>query len=225
MMTSPRALFFDACDVLYFRPRAQRHARLRAFLERLGLPSSNDSIRAAAAPVAEPARTGAISCNAYYDAILAACGVADAALLAEGRAAMAADHADVTLHDGVIPTLHALRERGFALGVITDSVSPATEKLRWLHGRGLDIPWDAFADSCDLGVCKPDPRIYRAALDACAAAASASAFVGHKTSELVGARAVGMTTVAVYSDPDAVADYYIGQFAELLTLPFSGGSK
>ena len=215
---TPHALFFDACDVLYVR--RQRDTRLRAFLERLGLSSaSNDRIRAAAAPVAAPARRGAIARDAYYDAILAGCGVADTALLPEGRAAMAADHADIILHDGVIPTLHALRERGFALGVITDSVAPAAEKLRWLRSRGLDIPWDAFADSCDLGVCKPDPRIYRAALDACGVTPDESVFVGHKTSELTGARAVGMTTVAVYYDPDAVADHYLRRFADLLALP------
>lgn len=222
MITTPRALFFDACDVLYFRPRSERHARLRAFLERQGFPSpSSDDIRAAIAPVAEPARIGAIPRDAYYDAILAALGVADTSLLAEGRAAMAADHASITLHDAVIPTLHALRQRGFLLGVVTDSVCVSAEKLRWLHSRGLDIPWDAFADSCEVGAAKPDPRIYRAALDACGVSPSESAFVGHKASELAGASALGMTTIAVYADPDAVAvaDHHIQQFADLLTLP------
>lgn len=65
-----------------------------------------------------------------------------------------------------------------------------------------------------------DPRIYRAALDACGVSPSESVFVEHKASELAGAHAIGMATVAVYYDADAVADHYIRQFAGLLTLPF-----
>lgn len=216
-----RALFFDADGVLYHRPAPD--IRLRSFLERHAFPlPSDERITAAVATVAEPAKLGAIPRDALFDAILAACGVAQDGLLPEGRAALAADAADVTLYDGVSSTLHALRERGFMLGVVTDSVSPAAEKLRWLRAAGLDIRWDAFADSCELGACKPDPRIYQAALDACGVAASESVFVGHKASELAGARALGMATVAVYYDADATADHYIRQLADLLALPFLG---
>jgi FMN phosphatase YigB (HAD superfamily) len=44
-------------------------------------------------------------------------------------------------------------------------------------------------------------------------------FVGHKASELRGARAVGMKTVAFNYDDGAEADMYVEHFGDLLKLP------
>jgi len=167
---------------------------------------------------------GSVGREALNDAILAAYGVTDDALLASGRTALAADDADITLYGGVPETLYELRRRGFKLGVVTDSVSPTAEKLRWFRSRGLALAWDAFANSCEVGVRKPHLRIYQAALEQCGVSPAEALFVGHKASELDGARAVGMLTAAVYRDADAIAEYPLDAFTDLLSLSVLSGA-
>lgn len=86
---SVRALFFDADDVLYHRPA--HDTCLSVFLERRGMSlPSTDHIRQAIAPVAIPAKLGAIPRDALYNATLAACGVAEHVMV-EGCTALATD--------------------------------------------------------------------------------------------------------------------------------------
>ena len=71
----------------------------------------------------------------------------------------------------------------------------------------------------DMGVRKPDPKPYHAALSQLGLTSEQAVFVGHRASELAGARAVGMKTIAFNYDKDASADYYIENFADLLKTP------
>jgi FMN phosphatase YigB (HAD superfamily) len=48
---------------------------------------------------------------------------------------------------------------------------------------------------------------------------SQAVFVGHKSSELEGARQVGMKTIAFNYDDTAKADFYIENFSDLINLP------
>jgi FMN phosphatase YigB (HAD superfamily) len=73
-------------------------------------------------------------------------------------------------------------------------------------------------------VCKPDPRIFQAALDQLGISPAQAVFVGHLKTELDGARSVGMGTVAFNQESLAVADHTIQNFAELLELPFVKGT-
>ncbi len=73
--------------------------------------------------------------------------------------------------------------------------------------------------SYEVGVQKPDPKIYQLALQQLGLTPDQAIFVGHKSSELEGARNVGMNTVAFNYDPDAKADIYIEKFSELADLP------
>ena len=66
---------------------------------------------------------------------------------------------------------------------------------------------------------KPDPRIYGAAMQQLGVTSDQVVFVGHKPSELDGAHAVGMKTIAFNYEKNAQADFYIQQFPELLKLP------
>ena len=214
-----KACFFDADRVLYYRADRTRHRR--AFLARHGIAAvAEDALRAATGEVYHRAFIGQASEADLFNALLAAHGVTDGQMLEEGRRAMAADQADITLYPGVIVTLGALRARGVRLGVITDSASSSADKLRWFRGQGLTLGWDAFANSCEVGARKPDPRIYRAALTQAGVVAEESVFVGHKASELVGARALGMATVAFRPDADAEAPITLFDFVDLLALPF-----
>lgn len=62
--------------------------------------------------------------------------------------------------DDVIPTLEILRANGFKLGI----VSNWDERLRpLLRELKIDHYFDAMAISCEVGVCKPDPAIFKQA--------------------------------------------------------------
>ena len=214
-----RALFFDADGVLY--THGDRQAHLRAFLAGQGLALPPwERLRPAIAATVKQAVIGAIARDALYDAILTACGLSDAALVAQGRAALVADDAHIIIRNGVPQTLRTLAARGVKLGVITNSASGAAEKLAWLRARGVEVRWDSFVSSCEVHLRKPDPAIYRLALARCGVEAHDAVFVGHSASELRGARDAGLATIAIDPDAGAQADVTLGTFVELLELSF-----
>lgn len=219
-MKRARAVFFDAHGVLY--DRAQAYPRLRALLRRWEIAERTDAeLRPVVEATVRRAMIGLASEREVFLAYLDAYGVTDPLLREEGCQAQTADHADIRLSEGVMPTLWALRARGLRLGVITDTVAATPEKLAWLRASGLDLDWDAFANSREVGARKPDARIYLAALEQAGVRAEEAVFVGHSARELAGARAVGMATVAFQPDPgaDTEADVTIAHFADLLALP------
>ncbi len=68
------------------------------------------------------------------------------------------------LVDGMAEVLHTLKARGYKLGLVADT----RPKTAWnvLHQHGLYDLFDTLAISEEVGCEKPDPRIFRAALDA-----------------------------------------------------------
>jgi FMN phosphatase YigB (HAD superfamily) len=97
---------------------------------------------------------------------------------------------------------------------------PTSEKLEWLRAQQLDWRWDCFVNSCEVGYEKPSPQIYRKALEILRVKPYETLFVGHSQKELIGAKQQGIWTALVNPDPDArSADFYLTQFADLLTLP------
>ena len=97
----------------------------------------------------------------------------------------------IELYDDVLPTLATLRQRGHPTVLISNcswATRPTVERL------GLDRACDAVVLSCELGARKPDPAIYRAALDALDARADDAVFVDDQTAYCDVARALGIDT-------------------------------
>jgi HAD superfamily hydrolase (TIGR01509 family) len=209
------AIFFDAGDILYHRPN-KRQNLARFLAQHAAIPASDFEARRAA--LTERAYCGEIERGAYYRALLALYGVQEDAL-DEGVVALERDDETVEIMPGVPETLRALKRRGFVLGIITDTALPSHIKLEWFSKAGFGDVWDAIISSTEMGVRKPNPAIYAAALEQCGVAAQRAAFVGHRTVELDGAKALGMLTIALHYDPDARADFHLDQFADLITLP------
>jgi HAD superfamily hydrolase (TIGR01509 family) len=222
-MTPPdaqvQALSFDANGVLYHRIRQRQHLAQFLAHHAVAMPARK-FIRQATRSIRDQATLGAVPREALFDAILEVCGVADADLRQAGRQALAADEATIALYEGVAATLYSLQARGVKLGIITNSATPTREKLRWFAACGLDLRWDTFVNSCEVGVRKPDLRIYEIALRRCAVLPSAAAFVGHDAADLAGASAAGMKTIAFQPTPDAQADMTVAHFADLLARLF-----
>ncbi len=98
-------------------------------------------------------------------------------------------------YDDVEPALRKLRERGLRLGV----VSNWDTRLRGIcAGLGLDRLVDFIVISAEVGVRKPDPRIFHAALEQAGVAASEALHVGDLPEEdVAGARAAGIEAVLI----------------------------
>ena len=132
---------------------------------------------------------------------------------------MKKDENNVQFFEGVKETLLALKEAGYLLGIVTDTANPLHAKLTWFERGGFGHVWDAITSSLDVGVRKPDPKIYCAALKQLGVTVEQTVFLGHKKSELDGARNVGIRTIAFNYDDDALADYYVKNFADILKVP------
>ena len=96
---------------------------------------------------------------------------------------------------GAIETLHELRRRGLMLGLI--SVCSEEVALLWEETPFAGL-FDSTVFSCSVGLRKPDPAIYRLALDQLGVEPAEAMFVGDGANdELAGAERVGMRAVLI----------------------------
>lgn len=115
--------------------------------------------------------------------------------------------------------LAVLRERGFNLGIITDTMYPLEWKMKRLKKAGVAEFINIIACSTELGAHKPDPLVYRYAVEQAKLTPADTAFVGHLGSELDGAHQAGMTTIAINYDPGTQADFLCQSIGLLPSLP------
>ncbi|WIM96017.1 HAD family hydrolase [Actinoplanes oblitus] len=118
---------------------------------------------------------------------------APAAIRAAMPARVDALRADTQLRPDAVSALTAIRHRGVRTALISDCTH---ELPAFLPGLPVAPLLDAQIFSVELGVCKPDPRIYLAACSQLDVAPEDCLYVGDGGShELSGAAAVGMTPV------------------------------
>ena len=92
--------------------------------------------------------------------------------------------------------LEGLRDRGLKLGLVSNAFDPGWLLHRDLEQMGLADRLDFAVFSSEVGVRKPDPRIFRRALAALGVEPESALFVGDRLYEDVrGAGELGMTTV------------------------------
>ncbi len=211
-----QALIFDAGDILYFRP--QRGCEFAAFLTGLGL-EVNPNHRQQKKEIEYQAYRGQITHDEYREAIVRMYGITQPDLVARGKQSLIDDDDNVQFFEGVADTLRALKKQGFLLSIVTDTANSISTKLKWFESGGFGHVWDSIISSMDIGTRKPDPQIYQAALQQLGVTADQAVFVGHRASELAGAHAVGMQTIAFNYDEDAQADFFIEKFSDLLKVP------
>lgn len=98
-------------------------------------------------------------------------------------------------YDDVEPALRRLKGAGLSLGVISNWDG----RLAWvLDGLGLASWFDTIVSSADVGLHKPDPRIFELACARVGVAPRDAVHVGdHHYADVVGATAVGMGAVLI----------------------------
>lgn len=99
---------------------------------------------------------------------------------------------------GTGEALDRLRAAGLRLGVVSNSDGRVEEALR---AAGIDDRFDVILDSALVGVEKPDPAIFRAALAALDVGPEEALYVGDLYDvDVVGARAAGIEAVLLVAD-------------------------
>lgn len=110
--------------------------------------------------------------------------------------------------DGLLGALDSLRSAGISLGLVSDvgfAKGEATRRLLRVAGVLPFLECEIFSD--EVGVCKPRPEIFHAALERLSCAPADWAHVGDlMRNDVAGARALGGTGVRYlefFDDPEA----------------------
>jgi len=104
---------------------------------------------------------------------------------------------------GAKEMLEDVRARGYSIGLISDVAWGLTSDfpMRDMKHYGLDEYFDDFVFSTDVGIRKPNPRIFKLAMFNIGAKAEESIYVGNNLqADIKGALGVGMTAVLKRSD-------------------------
>jgi putative hydrolase of the HAD superfamily len=214
-----RGIFFDATDVFYARRESATTFALN-LLKSLGLRADvSEEDRARLQSLREQATEGRIGYAEYWDTFLRLRNVTDASQRKTMVKQIVEHVHQVVAIPGGREAMRGLKQRGFVLGIVTDTMYPVEWKMAWLARARVAEFVDVVACSTVLGAHKPNPEIYLHALRQARLQPSEAAFVGHDAGELAGARQAGMKTVAVNYDPEAKADYYCKSLVDLLNVP------
>ncbi len=104
----------------------------------------------------------------------------------------------------MVAAVRAIRSAGLRTAALTNNwAEPAPAAERFAGLRGL---FDVFAESCVLGMRKPDPRIYEHVLAELALPPARVVFLDDMGRNLKPARAMGMATIKVDDPADALRE-------------------
>jgi putative hydrolase of the HAD superfamily len=198
------AVFLDAGDTL-LAPFPSFEGRFVAVARAEGVEFHEARVAAAFAAATrravwptdwtDPATQRAFWHGHYLDILGELQHAGDRAALADVLFEAFTDPAAYRLFDDARPALQALAARGLKLGVISN-FEPWLATV--LELEGVADLFAATAISGVLGVAKPEPGIFRAALDQAGVDPAGAVHVGdHVELDVAGARAVGMTGVLI----------------------------
>ncbi len=104
---------------------------------------------------------------------------------------IAKEIASIALYPETEEVLHELRQKKLRIGMISNLASPYTSTF---FSLGLDKLVDHYVFSCDIGMIKPNPKIYVYELQALCVQPSETIMVGDKIpQDVLGPKVVGIT--------------------------------
>jgi putative hydrolase of the HAD superfamily len=217
-----RAVLFDAGGTLIHLD-GERVCRAVGvgFEEERFRQSESDAVGAVRALVLErPDSTDADRIPLFFDRLLAGLGVEGAESRRNSAGAIWAEHQRLNLWsrraDGALETLETLRARGYRTAVISN----ADGRVRGLlEEAGLTPHLEFVVDSAEVGLEKPDPRIFHAATERLGLAPAACLYVGDIYEiDVVGARRAGLEPVLIGHGPAPAEVRRVTSLAALLAL-------
>ena len=199
-MSRLRAVLFDAGNTLVFLDYDRMAEGVGAAL---GLSLTGEALAAGATEAAnamERAGNDQERAAAYLEALFRSSGI-PAARMPEVRECLQRMHRErhlwCSVPDRTHEALGRLKAAGLRLGIVSNSDGRVEQALT---AAGLREYFDVVIDSSLVGVEKPDPAIFRAALDALGTAPEEALYVGDLYDvDVVGARAAGMDAVLLTS--------------------------
>lgn len=159
----------------------------------------------------------------YFDRMLTGLGVSQPEARRDAATRVAAEHQRANLWSrpgpGAAETLAELSARRYRMAV----VSNADGRVRGLLEAAGVTPWLEFVvDSAEVGLEKPDPRIFHAATERLGLPPSSCAYVGDIYEiDVEGARRAGLHPILIGDGPAREPVPRVRQLADLLPL-FSG---
>ena len=229
-LSRPQAVLLDVGGILHLPD----HQRIRDALVRGGFPAGQIDFDRAhyAGAIAFTSKDVDVPWRQYWrrylDAYLDVCGV-PVELRPEVHRHFDSEFAVAALWSRIIPGsaegLRALTATGVRLGVVSNADGTVQERLAEQGllqvGPGPGVVVECVIDSGAVGVSKPDPRIFRIALEAMQLAPDEAWYVGDTPAiDVAGARAAGL--VPIVMDPYGLqegADYVrVRSLSELAAL-------
>ena len=179
-----RAIFFDLGGVIlrtdYQAPREHLAERLNTTYEDLfRIVFDSESSRQAS--------VGAMTAEAHWDLVTRRLGRPASETKAIRDEFFAGDVMDTEL----VAFIRTLRPR-YKTGVISNAWPDTRQSL---IDRKIDDAFDALIISAEVGVMKPDPKIYQIAMEQLGVTADESIFVDDTPENVDAARALGMTGI------------------------------
>lgn len=146
---------------------------------------------------------GELPLERFYAAFEADCR--SAGLEIDARAMMAAMAEASAPRPRMLGAIARLRGAGFRVGALTNNWVQSGAEERPDGTLALRGHFDAFIESCVVGLRKPDPAIYRLACDRLGVGPEQVVFLDDIGGNLKPARALGMATIKVIDPAEALA--------------------
>jgi putative hydrolase of the HAD superfamily len=211
-MTGLRAVIFDLGGVVMGSPL---HA-IADYEHELGIPAGfvNRQVVATGAGGAwSRLERGEVGLDAFYPLFDAECAAAGHAL--SGRTMMERIAVAAQPRPRMLAAIRTIRARGLRTAALTNNwIGDGTQQRNWL-GELFDV----VVESAVEGLRKPDPRIYHVALERLGVEATLTVFLDDIGRNLKPARQLGMTTIKVEDEAQALAE-----LAETLGFALDAGS-
>ncbi|HSS45182.1 MAG TPA: HAD family hydrolase [Thermoanaerobaculia bacterium] len=139
----------------------------------------------------------------FLNTLLQRLGIAEPDYRRQAAKDIAREHRHANLWsragDGARETLEKLAARSYRLGVVSNADGRVRQLL---ESAGIASLFEIILDSSEVGVEKPDPRIFIAAIERLRLPAAACAYVGDIYEiDITGARAAGLAAILIGSCP------------------------
>jgi epoxide hydrolase-like predicted phosphatase len=196
---SIKAVIFDFGGVLV-RTGAGGHGRRGAWERRLGLAPGDAERLVFDSDNSAGLQAGRISAAAHWRAVGQRLSLNDEELRAFRWDFFAGDALDLDL----LAYIDRLRAAGYHLGLLSNASDDARAVFRETYP--VIDHFDSVTLSCEEGVMKPDPRIYRVALERAGAQPEEAVFVDDVAANIEGARQLGMVGIHFRNSEQAIAE-------------------
>jgi len=179
-----RAIFIDLGGVIV---RTEYQAPRQHLAERLGMEYEDLVKQVFDDETGRQASLGQLSEDEHWAAVMRKLRLPESETQAVREAFFAGDIVDYALLD----FMRGLRKK-YKVGLISNAWSGLRP---WIISRKFEDAFDAMIISAEVGVMKPDARIFQIALEKLGVSPSESVFLDDFPENVVGARAIGMQAI------------------------------